>query len=155
MTDEKHKMQPDTAHAKELLACLYKNMKMGADSLVNLLPKAQDAALREEMMRELNRYEELAHDVGNTLYRFGGEPKEEGFWTKLSAKMGMNMNTAADASVSHLAQMMIEGATMGITENIKLIREYENRPCSEHALTLAKETVRFLEDSVERLKKFL
>ena len=140
---------------EEFLGDLYKNMKMGADSIVNILPKVQDGDLKQELTAELNRYEEFAKEIGNMLYEEGETPKEEGFLAKLGAKMGMAMNTMMDSTSSHIAQMMIEGATMGITENTKLIRQYENKRCSEQALSLAKETVRFMEDSVERMKQYL
>ena len=140
---------------EEFLGDLYKNMKMGADSIVNILPKVQDGDLKQELTAELNRYEEFAKEIGNMLYEEGETPKEESFLAKLGAKMGMAMNTMMDSTSSHIAQMMIEGATMGITENTKLIRQYENKRCSEQALSLAKETVRFMEDSVERMKQYL
>ncbi|MBQ9086973.1 MAG: hypothetical protein IJY47_07290 [Clostridia bacterium] len=140
---------------KEFLEELYKNMKMGADSIINILPKVKDEDLRQELTAELNRYEEFAKDASRQLYDAGGTPEEEGIMTKLMSKMGMAMNTAMDSTSSHLAQMMIEGATMGITENTKLLREYENKSCSESALSLGKQTIRFMEDSVERMKRYL
>ena len=140
---------------EEFLGDLYKNMKMGADSIVNILPKVQDGDLKQELTAELNRYEEFAKEIGNLLYEEGETPKEENVMTKMMSKVGMAMNTMIDSTDSHIAQMMIEGATMGITENTKLLRKYENKRCSEQALSLAKETVRFMEDSVERMKQYL
>ena len=139
---------------EEFLGDLYKNVKMGADSIVNILPKVQDGELKQELTAQLNRYEEFAKEIGDMIYEGGEVPKEEGMMAKLSAKVGMAMNTMMDSTSSHIAQMMIEGATMGITENTKLIRQYENRSCSERSLSLAKQTVKFMEDSVERTKKY-
>jgi len=150
MQDSKEKACTET-----FLVELYKNIKMGADSIINIMPKVENGELREELTAELNRYEDFAKQLSDLLYSIGGKPEEEGVFSKLMAKAGMAMNTMMDSTASHIAQMMIEGATMGITENTKLIREYENKPCSEKALTLAKETVRFMEDSVERMKKYL
>lgn len=140
---------------QELLTELYKNLKMGADSIVNILPHAKEPQLKEELTAELNRYEELAADAGKLLYRSGETPEEKGMMAKMAAKMGMAVNTMMDSSSSHIAEMMIEGATMGITDTISLIRKYENKSCSEEALRLAKNSVRFMEDSVERMKKYL
>ncbi len=150
MQDSKEK-----ACTEVFLVELYKNIKMGADSIINIMPKVENGELREELTAELNRYEDFAKQLSDLLYSIGGKPEEEGVFSKLMAKAGMAMNTMMDSTASHIAQMMIEGATMGITENTKLIREYENKPCSEKALSLAKETVRFMEDSVERMKKYL
>lgn len=150
-----HEQNKNAGCTDALLQELYKNVKMGADSIITLMPKVKDGALRQEMTAELNRYEEFAKEIGNQLRDDGKTPKEENWFTKLSAKMGMSMNTVIDATDSHLAQMMIEGATMGITENTKLLREYENTGCSERSLSLTKKTIKFMEDTVERMKKYL
>ena len=139
----------------EFLEQIYKNVKMGSESIVDLLPKVRDDGLRQEMTAQLNRYEEFAKKLGDMIYDGGETPKEEGLLAKMGIKIGMAMNTMTDATTSHLAQMMIEGATMGITENTKLIRQYENKSCSEKALSLARQTVSFMEDTVERMKKYL
>ncbi len=138
-----------------LLSELYKNIKMGSDSIINLMPKVSSGELRDEMTAELNRYEEFAKEIGNLLYEEGETPKEENVMTKMMSKVGMAMNTMIDSTDSHIAQMMIEGATMGITENTKLLRKYENKSCSEKALSLTKQTIKFMEDTVERMKQYL
>lgn len=147
-TNEKNSTQ-------EFLGELYKNVKMGSDAIVNIMPKVTGKELRQELTAELNRYEEFAKEIANEITSAGNDPKEENILAKLGAKMGMAMNTMMDSTDSHIAQMMIEGATMGITENTKLIHEYENKHCSERSLKLARETVAFMEDSVERMKNYL
>ena len=67
----------------------------------------------------------------------------------------LNIADSMIATSSHIADMMIQGATMGVTDTTKLIREYENTSCSEEALKLARDTVKYEEESIERLKKFL
>ena len=145
----------EKSHTKVFLGDLYKNMKMGADSIINIMPKVGDGDLRQELTAQLNRYEEFAKEIADQLRDEGGTPEEEGMMAKMGAKIGMAMNTMMDSTSSHIAQMMIEGATMGITENTKLIRQYENKHCSEKSLSLARQTVKFMEDSVERMKKYL
>lgn len=139
----------------ELLSDLYRNMKMGSNSIVDLLPKVEDRAMREEMTSELNQYEKFTKEISSMLNDMGVKPTEEGFMARMGAKMGIAMNTMTDSTSSHIAQMMIEGATMGITENTKLIREYENKQCSEAALRMGRDTVKFMENSVEKLKSYL
>ncbi len=140
---------------KLFLGELYKNMKMGADSIVNVSSKVKDGHLRDELLRELDTYEKFAKKIGKLLYDAGETPKEENIMSKMASKVGMAMNTVVDSTESHIAQMMIEGATMGITENTKLINQYENKGVSEEALKLGKDSVKFMEETVETLKKFL
>lgn len=140
---------------KDFLDSLYKNVKMGADSIIDLMPKVKDDELRAEMTAELEKYESFAKDIRELLFDKGEEPKPESIMAKMGVKMGVMMNTMMDDTTSHIADMMIQGATMGITDTTKLIREHENTNCSEAALALARKTVQYEEESIERLKKFL
>lgn len=140
---------------KSFLDSLYKNVKMGADSIIDLMPKVKDQAMREEMTAELENYEGFAKEIRDILFANGDEPKEESLMAKMGTKMGVMMNTMMDDTTSHIADMMIQGATMGVTDTTKLIREYENTTCSEEALALARRTVKYEEESIERLKSFL
>lgn len=140
---------------KDFLDSLYKNVKMGADSIIDLMPKVKDDGLRAEMTAELEKYESFAKDIRELLFDKGEEPKPESIMAKMGVKMGVMMNTMMDDTTSHIADMMIQGATMGITDTTKLIREHENTNCSEAALALARKTVQYEEESIERLKKFL
>lgn len=147
--------QSTNSVTKEFLDKLYKNVKMGADSIIDLMPKVSDSGMREEMTAELEQYEKFAKKARDILFEQGDEPKEESFMAKAMTKMGIAMNTMMDDTTSHIADMMIQGATMGVTDTTKLIREYENTSCAEDALALARETIRYEEESIERLKKFL
>lgn len=138
-----------------MLDRMYKNVKMGSDSMVNIMSRVKDGDLRQELTAQLDKYEGYGKQVSKMIYDIGGQPKEEGFMTKMSAKIGMAMNTMTDSTTSHLAQMVIEGATMGMTDMTKIVREFENRECSEAPLKLAREIAAFEDDSIEKLKKFL
>ena len=149
MTDSKKN------HSTEMLDRMYKNVKMGSDSMINIMSRVKDSGLRQELTSQLDTYEKYGRQVGKMICDEGGKPKEEGIMTKMSAKLGMAMNTMTDSTTSHLAQMVIEGATMGMTDMTKIVREFENRPCSEASLKLAREIATFEENSIKDLKKFL
>lgn len=139
----------------QLLSELYKNMKMGADSIINISPKVAEGELRDELARELDTYESFSKKIGMLIYELGDEPQEENPLSKFASKMGIAMNTLTDTSKSHIAELMIEGANMGITENTKLLNRYEKKDVDPKALNLCRESIKFMEDSIEALKKFL
>ena len=89
------------------------------------------------------------------LLDIGEEAKEESFLAKIGTKMSVTMNTLVDSTTSHIAEMMIQGGTMGVTDATKSLREYENTSCSEDALDLAKRIIKYEENTIERLKEFL
>jgi len=65
------------------------------------------------------------------------------------------MNTMMDSSDSHLAQLIAEGSTMGITDSIKLLRDYENTDVSEEALSLVRDIIKFEENNLEKAKSYI
>ena len=144
-----------TKQTATLLQAIYKNVKMAGDSILTLMPKVKDSKLKNDLTVQLSVYEAYASRAAKLLADEGAKPEEEGTVTKMAAKWGSMMNTMLDSTTSHLAEMMIEGATMGVTDMTKLVREYENSNCSEEALSLAREIISFEEDTIERMKEFL
>ena len=139
----------------EFLDRMYKNVKMGSESIITLMPKVKNDGLRTEMTKELSKLEGYSAKISDMLSSEGVTPKEENIVTRLSSKMGMNFNTMMDSSTSHIAEMMMEGYTMGITDMTKDLRDAEKSKASEASLKLAREIVSFHEDSFSEMKKFL
>ena len=139
----------------EIAAKIYKNMKMGSDSIAKLVDKVPEGELKSRMMKQMNGYEAFAAKAKMMLSDNGEEAKEENPMTKFWATVGMKMNTLMDSSRSHIAEMMIEGSTMGVTDTTKIIHEYEGNPECRDVLALARDIVKFEEQNVEDMKKFL
>ncbi len=139
----------------EFLCKLYKNVKMGSESLISLMPKVKDQKLRTDMSVQLGHYEKFATSISKALFDLGREPKEENIVTKASAKIGIAMNTLVDSTSSHIAQMITEGSNMGIDDTIKQLREYENQPVSEQSMKIAREFIEFEEKNVETMRAYL
>ena len=139
----------------ELLNAIYKNVKMASDSLLNLMPKVKDEKLKNDMTVQLSVYEGFASRAAKLLAEEGGKPEEEGLMTKMGAKMGVMMNTMRDSTTSHLAEMIIEGSTMGMNDILKQIREAEQKDVSGEALRLARHLYEFEEKTAEDMKSYL
>ena len=141
----------------ELLEHLYKNIRMGADSVMALLPKLDREAmsLKSDLTVQLDGYEKFSNRI-NTLLREGGEKTEgDSLWNKMSAKVGVTMSTLTDTTMSHLADMVIQGSTMNMNESIQLLRKFENTDASEASLALVRDIIGFEEQNVEQLKRYL
>ena len=138
-----------------LLKAIYKNVKMAGDSLIDLMPKVKDQELKSEMTVQLSTYEAFASRAAKLLADEGVKPEDEGFLTKMGAKVGCMMNTMRDSTTAHLAEMLIEGATMGMNDMYKQIRETENTDASEKALRLARDVCAYEERTIEEMKRFL
>ena len=56
--------------AEASLCCdIYRNAKMGAEAILNLLPSVKDSELESELTLQLSRYEEFAREAKEILER--------------------------------------------------------------------------------------
>jgi len=145
-----------TAHFAEHI---YKNAKMGADSIADMLPKIKDGEEKKGAVSALTaqytEYDRIASEAEKVLISMNVAPKEENMLVKMSAKAGIMMNTMTDSTSSHIAEMVIEGLTMGIVDTTKRMREAEKNGCDEKVLKIGHELISFQEKSVDEMKKFL
>lgn len=141
----------------ELLERLHKTVRMGADSTMALLPKPDKEAtgLKSELSVRLDGYEKFTDRISALLREGGEQALNDSLWNKMTAKAGVAMSTLTDTSPSHLASMVIEGATMSMNESIKLLREFENTDASEASLALVRDVIAFEEKNVEQFKRYL
>ena len=144
-----------TTKEAEMLEKLYKNVKMGSDSIIKLMDKATDGEFKTALTKQIDGYESLAKKIKKRLSDMGQEAKEENVMVKMWSSVGMAMNTLMDSSDSHLAQLIAEGSTMGITDSIKLLRDHENTNVSEEALALVRDVIKFEERNLETAKKYI
>ena len=144
-----------TTKEAEMLEKLYKNVKMGSDSIIKLMDKATDGEFKTSLTKQIDGYESLAKKIKKRLSDMGQEAKEENAMVKMWSSVGMAMNTLMDSSDSHLAQLIAEGSTMGITDSIKLLRDYENTNVSEEALALVRDVIKFEEHNLEVAKAYI
>ena len=112
--------QNKDTHASALLEGIYKNARMGADALLSLMPKVADSSLRRDLTAQLDGYQGYANKAEAYLCEQGTQAKDAGIFQKVATKVGIGVNTLMDSDTSHLAEMVIEGSNMNITESVKL-----------------------------------
>ena len=80
--------------AEASLCCdIYRNAKMGAEAILNILPVVEDERLKSEMTAQLTRYDQFASDAEKMLEEQGEKPLEEKMFSRLMAKMGIKRFT--------------------------------------------------------------
>ena len=65
------------------------------------------------------------------------------------------MSTLVDDSTSKLAELMIDGNTMGVVQMKKELSRVEQGAISDDATKLAEDVVAFQEKNIETMKTFL
>ncbi len=139
--------------SKYVLDEVNKGIKMGMDSISNISDKIQDPQFKEDLQFEYNKYNEILNKVNNQLSKYDEFPQELNPMQKAMGWMSVEFNTLEDKSNSKISEMMIKGTNMGIIKGVKLLNNYPN--IDNDAKNILNEFVKFQENSVERLKKYL
>lgn len=147
--------QSKDTNTSALLEGIYKNAKMGAEALLSLMPKVADSNMRRDLTAQLDGYQGYANKAEAYLCEQGAEAKEAGIFQKMATKVGIGVNTLMDSDSSHLAEMVIEGSNMNITESVKLLREHENCHVPEKALKLCRDMIDFEQKNVDIMQRYL
>jgi len=137
----------------KLLQTIVENARMGADACDQLMPKTDDMALRQELMNERQQYENACRDAEAQLMQLGAHPHPKGPMARAGMWMGMEMNTMMDKSASHIADMLIQGCTMGVVEMTKARNSLPD--ADAQAQGIASALVTSQQEAIERLKAFL
>ena len=142
------KMSDTVNKTGELASAIYKNVRMGSDLIVTMMPKIDNQQLKSDVTEQLATYEKYAAKVKSLIKQSGEAPKEESMISKWMAKMGVQMNTMTDSTTSHLAEMMIQGSTMNVTDLLRKIHESESCDGGSTEMSIAREVVEFEENNI-------
>lgn len=137
----------------ELLEEIYKNASMGVSSTTDLINdiKEKDNKIKTELEFILKEYEKFKKESCKRLKKCKKEPKETNIMAKTMVKMNIKKEVITDNSDAALADMLIEGITLG---NLELEKGVKNAK-DKDAIKLANEFIKFGEEEIEKLKKYL
>ena len=141
----------DQSH--KLLMSLADAANMGKDSVEMLENKTDDEKMLRELRHLAAQYEQSKTQVENRLRETGGKIKNKNPMAKAGVWMGIQMDTLTDQSNSHLADMLIQGTTMGVIDITKA-----KAACPEadaEATRIADEFLKNENESIETLKTYL
>ena len=141
---------------KELLTYLYHDISMALDNLTLLIKKInkKDNKIKKVIEEVIKGYEENLKETKKLLKQFNFKEEKLPLINKMGAYMGINMEIMKDNSDARIADMLIQGMTMGILSAEKNIHKYENY-AEKEILNLTNNFKKFQQDSIEKLKKYL
>ena len=125
---------------KELLEYIYKTAEMGKYSSTELVKELhnKDNKIKEELDEIVKGYEEIYKKTEKLLKKHKLEEKEINYFAKMGASFNMKKEVMNDNSDASIADMLIQGLTMGNLEMSKKIGDYEKK-VDDKILDLAKE----------------
>lgn len=137
----------------KILNELHKGAKMGMDSISYVSEKVSDENFKDNLMFQYNQYNDIVNQTNSIFQKYGEVPSNENTMTNIMSWTGIQMNTLTDKSNSHIADLLIQGTTMGIIEGRKILNN--NPHADKQILTTLNNFVKMQENSVEKLKTFL
>lgn len=137
----------------ELLNYIYQNSEMGKDTLTQLIKMTTDENFKNNLQSQLNEYNSIFNEADEKLKSNNKDSKSIGTLTKVSTYISINFNTLINKTPSHMAEMLIQGSTMGIIDITKKIKEYKSQ--DQTILGLANKLLQFEQKNIDELKNFL
>ena len=132
---------------------VYKNAHIALQSLSDLIPDVDDEGIKKELKEQYEGYESLIGEISTFMVENGVQPKDVNPFKKAMLWGSIKMKTMMNNSRNQVAEMMINGTTMGINELTAMKNEGNN---------LKKEVLNYVEkllsleiDYEQRLRKFL
>ena len=138
---------------EELLQFIAQKTRMGADNVTDILDKVKDPELLEVLEGQRKGYVALHEEVLKMLKEAHVEEEEPQLIPKMAAFIALQWNTMADKSTTHIAQLLIEGGTMGVVDITRHIND--SKEASAEAKHLAQRLLNFEEGSIDKFKQFL
>lgn len=136
-----------------LLEFIFKNAKMGSETIEDLIDINEDLKFRDELIYEKETYDDFVSKVNKIMKKMGKEAKDLSFFTEMQSYLMIKMETLKDKSSEHIAGMLMQGSTMGIVQITKKLREYKDS--DKEVVKLAKRLLEIEEKNFYELKKYL
>ena len=140
----------------ELLKHVYEDARMGSYTTEKLLKdlKEKDNKIKGFVEDILKQYQEFEEKAKKELEKSKVKIEDIPLLPKMMSSMGIKKEVKNDNSDSSIADMLIEGISMGTTKIEKKIKDYK-KEVDKTELKIAKDFLKFQEKTIEELKKYL
>ena len=132
---------------------VYKNAHIALQSISDLLPEVEDEDVKSELQEQYDGYERVIGKISSFMAKNHIEPQDIGAFKKAMMWGSIKMKTMFNNSKNQVAEMMIKGTVMGITELTAMKNEQTN--LDEGVIELLDDLLALEEEYEQRLKKLL
>ena len=140
----------------ELAALILKDADMSVYTLTGLLDdlKEKDNKIKGTVEDILKGYERYLDRAKTFLEEKECDEKFESRIAKMMSRMGVKKEVKTDNSDSAIAEMLIQGVSMGSLDMEKKLNVYQ-KDVEKEELEMAEDFYKFQQDVINSLKKFL
>lgn len=137
----------------EFLNYILENAQMGTNTISQIIDIVKDIDISRQLKLQLNEYNAIYDSAKQKIQQFHGEIKDIGTLTKISTYIMININTLTNKTSSHIAEMLIQGSSMGIIDITKNLKKYKD--ADDDMIALGHRLLEFEQNNIEKLKLFL
>ena len=142
------------ANEKELLNSISETADMGCESLRQVIGKTENDGLKHALQTQLAEYEKHYSAVSKLLEAYGEEAPSASPVAIINSRITADLKTLfTENSTSKIAEMVMQGSTMGVTKVTKALHAYNGN--NVEIKTLAERLIKTEEANIEEMKKFL
>ncbi len=138
---------------EELLREIYKNAELAKEILGKLIKLCKDASFRNVLADQFAEYHSVIMEAGERLTVMGVSPKGVCSAARRPIYAGVCFNARIDNTPSHLAEMLIQGGTLGLVDAARAINGSEG--AEKSAIALAERLRTAEEANIRQLLKFV
>lgn len=137
----------------EFLQYVHKTADMGCQGIESVLPHLDEAEIKGVLLHQQSEYQHIRKEAAKLLQADDDAPENVGVMERMSAQTMSAMKLAMDDSQESVAEMMIQGTTMGV---VKTIRHLRDLPKGDNRVrALGEKLLTTQENNIEQMKKFL
>lgn len=137
----------------KLLDNAYKNVRMASFAIDCIIDKIQDGRLEELLRKQNDFYLDTTEELEKLSEELKHKPQDINIFLKGSSFASIKLKSTLNNETQHLAEMLTQGTTMGITEIIKSKSDYPSK--NKKLLHIIDLIAGSEEKFVESLKDFL
>lgn len=136
----------------ELLQYVYKTADMGVEGIASVLDYADNPELKKVLRDQMSEYVRYKDQAGKMLAERQAELTGANPIAKISSSAMAAGKLMMDHSASKIAEMTIQGNSMGVSKTIKHLHDY---PEHDEARKLTEQLLATEKANIEQLKPFL
>ena len=131
----------------------YKNVRMGSFAIDCIIDKIEDPSLEDLLRKQNDCYLNYVEKIEKLSEKLKHTPKDINFMLKGMSFASIKTKSIINNETPHLAEMLVQGTTMGITDTLKAKSEFVSSTAELNKIV--DEIVKCEEKFVNSLKNFL
>ena len=146
-------MEQNLNSTHELIDRAYENVRMASYAIDCIMEKIENPELKELLRKQNKFYLDQVSAIQSIARSLGYEPKDVNVMAKGMSYMSIKTKTLMNNDSPKLAEMLVQGTTMGITDTLKAKTEFETD--NEELKDVVDRIIKHEEEFVDSLKTFL